>query len=106
MIFYYPRSSAIELYRRNAEYAVNFDVNNLDEIIFNQKEGLDSLANFVKNEGYLVYVVDTLDLKETIIMIQKFLNSYSNFKLVHEEIFFPQDQLNSIYYYAILRKTR
>ncbi len=106
LIAYYPKSSAIDLIRREPEYAAIFDNKTLDDLIKNQEEGLKELSKHLKPEGYLIYAVNTVNIKETIVQINKFLQSNKSFKLEKEETFFPQDRLNSIYYFAILRKTK
>lgn len=105
-IFYYPKSSSLDSLRREPEYGITFETNILDNIIKDQEDGLKHLSKLVNKDGYFVYMVNTINIKETILMIKKFLSSNLEYKLDIEQIFFPADIDNSLYYFAILRKIK
>ena len=102
-IFFYAKSSNIDAMRKEPEYFLTFDPNTLDSLLEDQRKGLNELSKFVVREGYLVYAVNTFNLKETLIMIKKFLSEHSDFAEVKSEIFFPHEPGNSIFYYSILK---
>lgn len=104
LLIYYPESSSINEFRKAPDYGIIFNPSNLDDIILNQIEDLNNLACFIKKNGRLVYALDTIDLKETIIIIKKFLETHNEFTLEQEKIYFPQEQDNSIFYWTILKR--
>ncbi len=104
VFIYAPESSELEQLRRAPEYGILFDTNRLDSIIQNQQKGLDEIAQFVAEDGYLIYLVQTFNIKETYVRTRDFLQSNKNFTIAGEKLFFPFEQENSVYYYAILKR--
>ena len=99
-----PESSELELLRRAPEYGMLFDTNQLDRIIQEQQKGLEEIAQFVGDGGYLVYIVPTFNIKETYVRTRNLLESNKNFTITGEKLFFPFEHENSVYYYAILKR--
>ena len=81
-----------------------FDTSKLDSIIENEFLKLSDSTQYIGDNGLLVYVVPTLNIKETMIITNKFLNAHKEFSKVKEETFFPFEKDNSILYYAIFQK--
>jgi hypothetical protein len=106
IVCYFPNNSCLEALRRAPDYGIIFDTSGLDSLIVKELLGLEGLAKEVKDGGYLIYAVDTINIKETVVLIKKFLLLHDEFSLDKEELSFPYDEDNSIYYYAILRKTK
>lgn len=105
LIFYMPESTNFEMFRKNSEKAITFNQKNIDKFINVQETGLDELSLYIDKGGILVYCVETLNLKESNLLIVNFLTKHSNFEIVKEETNFPYEDENGILYYAILRKT-
>ncbi len=104
VFIYAPESSELEQLRRAPEYGILFDTNRLDSIIQNQQKGLEEVAQFIEEGGYLIYIVQTFNIKETYVRTRDFLQSNKNFSISGEKLFFPFEQENSVYYYAILKR--
>jgi len=104
VFIYAPESSELEQLRRAPEYGILFDTNRLDSIIKNQQKGLEDVAQYVAESGYLIYLVQTFNIKETYVRTRDFLQSNKNFSITGEKLFFPFEQENSVYYYAILKR--
>lgn len=99
-----PENSNFEQLRRVPEYGILFDTSKLDSIIENEFLKLSDSTQYIADDGLLVYVVPTLNIKETMIITNKFLNAHKEFSKVKEETFFPFEKDNSILYYAIFQK--
>jgi len=106
LIVYLPSSSSFDSLRRTPDYCIKFDVNSINELAKNQEFNLDYLSKYLNINGYLIYGLNTNNLKETHMQVMKFLEKNKNFEDVRYVMFYPYEKENSIYYYAILRKIR
>lgn len=106
LIVYYPQSSSIEDGRRAPDYLINFDINSLDSLIKDQLNGLDELDKLLNVGGELVYAVPTIDIKETEVIMIKFLENHKNYYKVESRYYMPNEKENSLYYFAILKKNK
>lgn len=104
VIFYVPKSTNFQMFYSCAEYAINFDQNDIDKFILKQKEGLDEISKYAAENGLLVYVVETIDKKETINIINDFLKNRCEFELLKSEFIFPTNTKKIFGYYAILKR--
>ena len=101
-----PDSSRLNLLQLLPDYFIRFNFEKLDELIANQKLALKEAAAQVEEDGYLLYLVDTLSKKETINIINEFLANNENFTLVRDKIYFPYKKYGGSYYFAALKKAR
>jgi len=99
-----PKSSNLELLRRTPEYGIFFDTSELDGIIADEERCLHDAAALVKQNGYLAYCVPTFNIKETLVMTMKFLESHKDFKKVKEVTYFPHEEENSIFHFVLFKK--
>ncbi len=106
LIVYFAPSSNLDNFRRVPDYILNFSQNSIDDLIKEQARGLNELAKYIEINGRLVYCVPTVDIKETEVQVMKFLENNKGFIKEYAELFFPHEKDNSMYYYAILRKTK
>ncbi len=107
LILYSPKSSNFELFRRNPEYGVYFKIDSLDEIISSIKNGLINITKFLEVNGLLLYVVPTINLKETRNLIAEFVEKNKDeFLLEEEKMFLPNKEGNSLLYFARIRKIK
>ncbi len=74
--------SGLGLIRRKPEIKWNKQKDNIDEITNLQYEILKNAGLYLKKNGVLVYSTCTIEKKENINLIQKFLNNHSNFKFM------------------------
>ncbi|MCQ2793601.1 MAG: hypothetical protein MJ221_04240 [Bacilli bacterium] len=98
-----PKSSGFDNVSRFPDYLLRFDKNSLDELISKQKAILNDLSKFVAPNGLLVYLVNTLNRKETFSIISSFIIEHSNFDLIDERQIFPYEDENASIYYAVLK---
>ena len=101
-----PDSSRLNLLQLLPDYFIRFNFEKLDELIANQKLALKEAAEQVEEDGYLLYLVDTLSKKETINIINEFLANNENFTLVRDKIYFPYKKYGGSYYFAALKKAK
>ena len=101
-----PDSSRFNLLQLLPDYFLRFDMSKLDELIANQKAALKEASAQVEDDGYLLYLVDTLSKKESINVINEFLAENENFVLVKDKLYFPYKKYGSSTYFAVLRKQK
>ena len=101
-----PDSSRLNLLQLLPDYFLRFDFAKLDELIANQKLALKEASTQVEEDGYLLYLVDTLSKKESINIINEFLAENENFTLVRDKLYFPYKKYGSSYYFAVLKKAK
>ena len=99
-----PKNSNLEMLRRTPEYGIIFDENTLDSIIEKELNELMDVPQYVKDGGKLIYAVPTFDIKETMLIVHKFLEKNKDFKLIKENTYFPFEKDNSVFYYAVFEK--
>ena len=99
-----PKNSNFEQLRRTPEYGIIFDQSTLDGILENELKELIDSTQYVSDEGKLVYCVPTFNIKETMLIVHKFLEERKDFRLAKESAFFPFEKDNSIFYYAVFEK--
>ena len=104
LIFYVPKSTNFEEFYLHPEYVIIFDQKNIDKLILNQKEGLNEISKHIAQNGLLVYVVETIDKKETSNVIDDFLKTDPEFELLKSEAIFPTNEKKIFGYYAILKR--
>ena len=101
-----PESSRLNLLQILPDYFLRFDIEKLDELIANQGKALKEAALHVEDDGYLLYLVDTISKKETTGIINEFLKDNQEFILVRDKQYFPYKKYGSSYYFAVLKKTK
>ena len=100
--FVLPNNTNFALLRSKPEYFLRIKQEELDFLIVHEMECLDECSKLVEEGGQLVYMVPTLSNKEGHGIVDKFLKSHANYKLVDEKQFFPCNSLESAFYFAIL----
>ncbi len=105
LIMYSPKCSNFDLFRRNPEYGILLDSNKLYEYITKEEKEVIELAKNVKNGGYFIYYVPTINQKETTKIKEHLLSTYKEeFELVKEELYLPLKKEDSLFYYFIVRR--
>lgn len=104
--FCLARNSNFDLLRTNADYFLRFSRDDLDSIMNEQRYTLDEAATLVNEGGQLIYMVPTLNKKETKQIINEFLLTHRDYSLLEEKQFFPFEELNSTLYVARMLKVK
>lgn len=104
LFYVFPSSSSFDKIAQYPDYLVHFNRENLDSLIEGERKSLELVAPYIMQEGLLIYIVDTLNKKESSLIIEEFLNNHTEFELVEEKQHFPFDESNSSLYYAVLKR--
>ncbi len=104
--FVLARNSNFDLLRTNADYFLRFSRDELDSIMNEQRYTLDEAASLMNEGGQLVYIIPTLNKKESKQIISEFLLTHRDFSLLEERQFFPFEELNSTCYVARMLKVK
>ena len=103
-LFYcYPKSSSFAYINKYPDYIVRFRNTSIDAFVANQKKALNDCAEFICNHGELIYIVNTLNRRETSDVIEAFLQSHPSFVLLKQSQIVPDKNNNSFLYYAVLK---
>ena len=99
-----PENTHFDLFRIYPDFSLKFKRDQIDEILMKQRMTLDEASKHLDDDGYLVYIVPTLNQKEGHRMINGFLLEHSEFVLQEEQQFFPFDKYDASLYYAVMKK--
>ena len=99
-----PDSSRLNLLQVLPDYFLRFDIEKLDELIANQALALKEASQQVEDNGYLLYLVDTISKKENRGIINEFLKNNPEFKMISDKLYFPYKKYGGSYYFAVLKK--
>ncbi len=99
-----PKSTNFDLIREQPDYLLHFKKDEMDELFKKEKEALEGVSKVVAEGGILIYVIYTISKKEGHQTVSDFLLNHPEFKFVKEEQFFPQDELDTSMYYAVLKR--
>lgn len=102
--FVAPKNTVFAEFRKSPDYFNRVDANALDGYLSNQLASLISASDFVEDGGNLIYVVPTMNKKETVQIIDDFLKEKNDYTLVEARQFLPFDKYDSTLFIAILRK--
>lgn len=102
--FVAPKNTDFAEFRKSPDYFNRIDSNVLDGYIANQKAALISASDFVEDGGNLIYLVTTMNKKETVQIVDDFLKEKADFTLVEQKQFLPFDKYDSTLFIAIFKK--
>lgn len=105
LVICYPSSSRFENAKKQPEYLINFDRFTLTDIINNEVNALSDMAKACSEDGTLVYIVDTLNRKESKGIISSFLSSHPEFTLINEKQYLPFDEYDTMMFYAVFKRS-
>ena len=104
LIIIMPKSSSFDRIRQYPDYLMHFKQSSFDGLIANQSLALESFAKYLDEDGQILYIVDTLNKKESVGVVTDFLNKHEDFKLVKWHQKFPHENEDTTLFYAILAK--
>lgn len=99
-----PENSRFDLIRRYPDYSIFLSQTDLDDFVNKQKDAIENCGEYVEENGYLVYMVPTLNHKEGHRIITNYLKNHKEYSLVKEKQFLPFDKYDSVLYYAVLKR--
>lgn len=104
LFYVFPSSSSFDKIAQYPDYLVHFNRENLDSLIEGERKSLEFAAPYLMEEGILIYIVDTLNKKESSLIIEEFLTKHNEFELIEEKQCFPFDETSSSLYFAVLKR--
>ncbi len=104
MVFLFPSSSSFSKIQLYPDYLLHFKRESLDALIKKQKEVIVDLSKYVLPGGLLIYMVDTLNKKESSSIVTNFLLDNPDFSLLEEQQLFAFDDNTTLYYAVMKRK--
>jgi 16S rRNA (cytosine967-C5)-methyltransferase len=101
-----PQCSKFDLIRSLPDFFVQFEQSSIDALVAEQQATLNEAAKFVESGGLLFYAINTMNHKEGKNLIEQFLLTHQDYKLLTQQQYLPYDTLNTALYYAALRKQK
>ena len=105
-VYSQPGSSNFNAISGTPDFFIHFDKKDFDKIILAEKEHLDECSKFVRVGGQLVYVVQTANNKEGTLVVQSFLKTHPNFKMISDSQRMQFDRRHTSVYYAFLKREK
>ena len=105
VVVVFPKSSRFDIVSKYPDFLLHFDRDELDSLIADEKEKLELFAPYVSDGGELVYIVNTLNKKESTNIISEFLEKHPEFTLIKDEQMIGSQPFATTMYYAILRRS-
>jgi len=105
IFFLLPRNTNFENFNRMPDYFLQCKNQKLDALINEQRYSLEEAYNSLNVGGQLLYLVPTLNKKETSLLIKDFLLLHRDMSLVEERHYMPFDEGESMMYYVKMIKT-
>ena len=102
--FVIPNNTNFAEFRNSPDYFNRVDQSLIDSYIAGQKDALESASEFVEDGGDLVYIIPTMNKKETVQIVEDFLKAHKDYVLVEQKQFLPFDKYDSTLFFAVLRK--
>lgn len=101
-----PLSSSFDKIRKYPDYMLHFKKDDFDAFIKNQKMLIESLSKFVEEDGTFIYIVDTINKKESFGVVTSFLLAHPEFSLINERQIFPFEKEDTAIYFAVMKLNR
>lgn len=105
IFFLLARNTNFENFNRMPDYFLRCKNQKLDSLINEQRYSLEEAYNSLNTGGQLIYMVPTLNKKETNLLIKDFLLIHRDMSLVEEKHYMPYEECESMMYYAKMIKT-
>lgn len=102
--FVLPKNTNFVEFRNSPDYFNRLKQDELDSLIENQKSALEDASEFVEGGGNLVYMIPTMNKKESLQIISDFLVAHKEFVLEEQKQFLPFDKYDSTLFIAVFRK--
>lgn len=104
LVVVFPKSTRFDIASKYPDFLLHFDRDDLDGIIEGEMNALELCSNNVDDGGTLVYVVNTLNTKETTKMIAAFLEKHPEFDLDKDEQLLSSHPFATTMYCAFLTR--
>ncbi len=99
-----PNSSSLGQVNSKNSILLTLKENEISQFILNEKKTLKEANLYLNKFGKLLYVVNTINLDETVNVISDFIKNNPNYHLIDQRQIFPYEFNSYGVYYAILGK--
>ena len=99
-----PENTNFRSFMNHCDYFLHCKQEMIDEYLAKQNAALEDAAPLVIEGGQLIYMVNTINKKETMTMVMNFLKNHPEYELESHKQFLPFDHYQTCMYYAIMRK--
>ena len=104
MVIVFPKSTRFDIIGKYPDYLLHVDRDQLDSIIEGEKKALELCYDYVNEDGTLLYLVNTLNKKESTLLIKEFLESHPDFVLDIEKQLTADHPFATTMYYALMHR--
>lgn len=104
IVIVFPKCTRFDIVSKYPDFLLHIDRDQLDGIIEGEKKALELCYDYVNEDGILLYVVNTLNKKESTLIIKEFLESHPDFILDREEQLIPSHPFETTMYYAFMHR--
>ena len=104
LVVVFPHCTRFDIVSKYPDFLLHFDRSELDKIIEEEKAALELCSSHVADGGELLYVVNTLNKKESNLIISDFLSKHPEFELDKEEQMISSHPFMTTMYHAHLIK--
>ena len=101
-VIVFPESSRFDIATKYPDFLLRFDRESLDKLIEDERHALELCSKYVEDGGTLVYIVNTLNKKESYNIISEFLLKHPRFKLIRDNQLTASHPFGTTMYYAVL----
>ena len=99
-----PENTNFRNFINHCDYFLHCKQDAIDGFLAKQNAALEDAAPLVIEGGQLVYMVNTVNKKETTTMVMNFLKNHPEYELEAHRQFLPFDEYQTCMYYAVMRK--
>ena len=103
MVVCFPNNSRFDILAQYPDFLLHFDKDNLDKLIAEEYRALELCSKCVREDGVLVYIVNTLNKKESSKIVEEFLANHPEFYLDKSDQEICSQPFATTMYYAVLR---
>lgn len=104
LVVVFPHCTRFDIVSKYPDFLLHFDRNDIDGRIAHEKETLELCSEYVADGGELLYIVNTLNKKESTLLIEEFLKNHPEFELDKEEQMVSSHPFATTMYHAHLFK--
>ena len=101
-----PRNTNFELLKTSPDFFLRCKNTKMDTLINEQRYSLEEAYNMLNENGTLLYLVPTLNNKETTNLVKDFLLIHRDMSLLEEKLYLPFEETDSLLYAVKMIKTK